>query len=484
MTNKVSYYEWFKKIMSIIMDCFFYAAPLASLYVFTSFLNGIIRYLVFILGMAVYFLIIYFFRSGIKKLIKRIVEVLKSTDEKKLFLIILFTLLLMKVVFSLLFNYDATSEGDVKIYNDIADTIIQTGDIHSDAISHLYGVALHFVIFKLLGIPLHVGVFAIFLIGTMVNYISFTKIIGKEKAFLAIMLYSLMPSSSLISFCPTHEIFAYMYISIFFFLFNSMIAEVSIKKIVIYVIGIVFCAALASFVNPGGYILSIIMILSILLSNIPSKKKIIIAACLILSLLLSKEITSFLNVNEDITTINTYTILIHGTNPESLGEQVDGYPLAKMREYIKQFDDMHFHNNKDYITAAKVVFTRQCLYLLKHPLTLLRLIIHKFYILWSGVHYPIEFANHYNALQGILYYLFLGVNTLIYLFVFTVGNVYRDKNMEDEIFISNYKLELLGVIALTMMCIVANKYSIYVTAFIYLVSFYRMNLRGEHEQNG
>ena len=74
-----------------------------------------------------------------------------------------------------------------------------------------------------------------------------------------------------------------------------------------------------------------------------------------------------------------------------------------------------------------------------------------------------------------MYYLFLGFNELIYLFIVKVGLVYKKKR-EDDIYISNYKLELLGVIALTMFCIVVNKYSVYVTMFIYLISFYRAGI--------
>ena len=56
--------------------------------------------------------------------------------------------------------------------------------------------------------------------------------------------------------------------------------------------------------------------------------------------------------------------------------------------------------------------------------------------------------------------------------------VYNRKK-DDEISISNYKLELLGVIALTLLCIVVNKYSVYVTIFVYMISFYRAEFTDE-----
>ncbi len=460
--------------MSVFTDLFFLAAPLASLYVFTVFLSGTLRYAAYGILIVVYGLIVYFGRDFVFKVISSLLDQFRKLDVRTMFLTVTVLFIVLDVIITVFFNYDGTGSGDIKIYNDIAEQIYQTGDIHSRAISHLYGLALHFVVFKLLGIPLHLGLSIAVYVGIIVNFLSFTKVIGKEKAFLVTLLYVLMPSTIFFTLSPTHEVFVFMYVSLFLFFFNRFLKEEDTVKMIIDFIVMVITTVLTCFVNPGGYIIYIIMILCALLSNVRWLKKGLIVMALCLSMFLSSSLSRFLDINEYQTTMNTYTILIHGVNPNTLGEQEDGYPLKEMRMYIH-------HNTLDFskegfIDAAKHVLLERYVYLFTHPVTLVRLIVHKIYVLWSGVHYPIELAHFYEALSGIPYYLFLGFNTLIYLFVLTLYHAYK-KRKEDEIAVSNYKLELLGVIALTLCCIVVNKYSVYVTMFIYMISFYEAEFR-------
>ena len=249
MNNKLGYYKWFQKIISVFIDIFFAAVPLASLYVLTSFLSGYLRLIAFALLIIAYILVIFYFKDKIHVLIETLLNRVDRLNQRKMFIIIFLTALIIKIIFTIFFNYDATVEGDVKIYNDIADQIIATGDIHSDAISHLYGVALHLVLFKLLGIPIHVGIFIVFLIGTLINYVSFSRIIGKNKAFLAIMIYLIMPSTGLLTFCPTHELFLYMYISLLLYAYNRLIKSESLKSDVFYSLLVVINLVLACFVR-------------------------------------------------------------------------------------------------------------------------------------------------------------------------------------------------------------------------------------------
>ena len=476
MENSLRYYAWFQKVMSVFIDIFFHVVPLASLYVFTSFLSGTVKYIAFFALIALYLAVIYFFKDKIREVIKSLLKKIETLDVRTMLLVIVISLIVIKTVYTIFFNYDGTQSGDIKIYNDIAEEILKTGDIHSKAISHLYGLALHFVVLKQIGLPIHIGLFLAISIGIIVNFISFKEIIGKDKAFLVTMVYILMPSTAFFTFSPTHEVFVFMYISVFLFFFNKLLKEKKTALLVLDAIMIVLSTVLTCFVNPGGYIIYIIMILAASLSNITLMKRVVIIVCLLASILCSNGISKFLNVNEYSTSMNTYTILIHGVNPNVLGEQEDGYPLKQMRMYIHN-NTLDF-SNEGFLDAARHVLIEHYIYLLKHPIVLARLIIHKMYILWSGVHYPIELAHFYDAVSGIPYLAFLGVNTMIYLFVFTVGIVYNRKK-EDEIYISNYKLELLGVIALTLLCIVVNKYSVYVTMFAYMISFYRAEFTDE-----
>ena len=471
--NKYYYQNWFSKLIAIFIDIFFVLSTLATLYVFTSPLSGFMRTIAYIVFICIYCAVFWFFKDKAKEIIKFIFNKLNDLNTKKAIIIISITMIFFKILYSSLFGFDPSPDGDIEIYNIIADYIIRTGSIHFNVISHLLAVALHFVPLKLLNIPLDIGIFVVFFIGTIVNFLSFKEIIGIKKSFILVMIYVLMPSSCLISFCYTHELFLYLYLSLFFYVFNKMLRNENNKLYIVYILTLSILLSLSCMVNPGGYVLYVILGLTILFSNIPIKKKLFIVLIVIVSLLSSKMVHDYLQINDYDTTINTYTILIHGSNPESLGQQVDGYPLKQMRMYIHS----HTYDFSDdgFIDAAKHVLLNQYYYLFTHPVTLLKLIMNKVYILWSGVHYPMELGFHYNAYSTIVYYLLLIVNTLIYLMVLTIMLMFI-KNKKNNLFIDNYGLELLGVFAVTMLSIVANKYGIYVTIFIFFLVFNRIDM--------
>ena len=475
MDNK--YCDWFMKLIRILVDIFFMFIPLVTLYVFTSVFQGIVKYILFGFLIVAYLLVIYFAKDKIRSFLKGMLEYLERCSDKKMLLILVVMMIVLRVIYTIFFNYDATSiNGDIVIYNDIADQIIATGTIRSDAISHLFAVAIHFVPFKLLHIPIEYGMFVPFFLGTVFNFFSFKEIIGKEKTFLLFIIYLLMPSSILYSFCPTHEVFFYFYLSASLYFINKLLKSTDTAKIVTNAILCVLFIILAVFINPVGYIIYVILLLIILLSRKDLKTKGVVFAVLLLAVLGSRCLDKFLEVNEYRTATNTYTILIHGSNPYSLGEQVDGYPHDQTCFYLA--DHGLEYNHENYLIGMRAVLLGQYKYLLTHPLTLVQLIVHKYYLLWSGNHYPIEMAHVFGDMPNVVYYLLLIASTLIYLFMITVRNVYKTKK-EDDIFISTYKLVLLGVFAVTMLSVVLNKYAVYMTPYLYLLTMYEGDFSDE-----
>lgn len=467
MVNK-NYYAWFQKLVTLLIQVFFYVASILTVYVFVSVFSGIVKYVLFVVLLLIYFGVIYFFKDKIKLCIDKVIDRCKKLDEKKMLLIIVITMIIFKIITSLFFYFDATIATDTQIYNDIADTIIETGNLKSDAISHLFGIAIHFVLFKLIGMPLHVGTFIAILVGTVINFLSFKDIVGKDKAFICVMTYILMPSTSFFCYCLTHEIFVYLYFSIFVYLLNRLLRS---EKDYILAIPLVLDIFLLCLVNPAGMISYIIIILLIVLSKIDIRKKIIVGLVLLLSVGLSNFKDSVLETDTYRTSINTYSILIHGSNPNTLGEMDEGYPLRQMRQFI--IENNMGVEQKDFLLAARTILLRQYTYLLTHPVTLFKMILHKAYILWSGDHYALEMAHSFNGINTIMYYVLLVINTLIYLFVLTVGWVYRETK-DDPIEVVNYKLVILGVIALTLITSLLNKYDIYITLYIYFIAIYSM----------
>ena len=226
MESNLYYYKWFRKIISFLTELFLLIIPFLSLYVFTSFLTGTVRIVAFLFLVAVYCLIIHFFKDKIYQILQRFYHRFETMDKKTMIIILSLVMIIGKIVATIFFSFDSTENGDIGIYNEIAEKIYTTGNMHSSAISHLYGIALHFVVFKYLHLPLHVGMFIAFFVGNIINFISFSELMGKEKTFMIMMLYILMPSSLVISFCLTHELFVYMYLSLFLFCFQITIIVV------------------------------------------------------------------------------------------------------------------------------------------------------------------------------------------------------------------------------------------------------------------
>lgn len=468
-----TYFNWFKKIINVFIEIILFFAVVSTLYVFTSVFNGITKTLIFVALIVVYGLVVYFLKDKVKQLLNKLISKLSNMSTKTMLLVLSITMIVLKIVYTIFCNYDATLDGDIGIYANIADQIVETGSLLSGTISHLLGMGLHLAMFKLFKLPIHIGMFIVFFIGTIINFISFKNIIGKEKAFIAVMLYILMPSSILLTFCPTHEIFLYMYLSISIFLINKLITETNNIYKIIELVLLIVNSVLACFVNPSGYIALIIIGLIIVLSKLTINKKILIIISLVLSILASSLVGNITGGDSFETEFNTYAILIHGSNPQSLGEQVDSYPVQSAAKYL---DSIGLHETHDNVLMAeKVVLMNHYKYLISHPLTLAQLVIHKFYILWSGNHYSIEMAHNFGALGDIVFYILLCISTLLYLFVLTVGLVFSSKK-DDDISISNYKLAVLGCFGITMLSVVLNKYSLYVTLFIYLISFYKIDI--------
>ena len=464
--------NWFNRFVSILVDIFFIFIPPVTLYVFTSVFEGNVRYILFGLLIIVYLATIHYAKDTIRRFLAGILEHLQKYDEKKMLLILILLMIGLRLLYTILFDFDATVDGDTGIYSEIADQIISSGSLRSNAISHLFAVAIHFVPFKLMHLPIRHGMFIPFFFGTLINFLSFKEIIGKEKAFLLLAIYLLMPSSILYSFCPTHEVFLYFYLSAFLYLINKILKCEDTGRTLFYAFLCTITVILAVFINPVGYIIYVILLI-ILLNRTDLKKKMAVIVVLLLALLGSHCLNGFLEVNDYKTATNTYTILIHGSNPLSLGEQMDGYPHQQTCLYLEK-EGLEY-NRENYLTGMKAVLLEQYRYLLVHPATLLRMIVHKYYLLWSGDHYPIEMAHVYGNMPDFIYYALLIVSTLIYLFMVTVHNVYKIRK-EDEMAIQTYKLALLGVFAVTMLSIVLNKYGVYVTPYIYLIALYEAEL--------
>ena len=476
MINDFRYYNWFNKTINIFIYCFYVCALISNLFVFCSFINGIMKYFLVSAMMILLFLFFYFFKDKIKNIIDSLINRFKEYNSKKLLLIIIVVAVLLKVIYSVFFYFDTTAYGgDITVYSNIADSIFNEGlGSVKDYIYYLVGMGIHLTVFKKLSLSYHIGMFIIFLIGTIINYISFSRLIGKEKSFLLIMMYIFMPSTCLLTFCITHELFGYFYFSIILFLIACFINEKQISNEILYALSILLFVSLNGTVSPMGKIWFIVLAILIMLTNLNKRKKIILAAVLVLTFVTTNYLSTKLEGNTQ-SQSNNYEQLLIGSDLNSMGRHTDGRGRDAAREYWEARGVELTYENL--VEGEKGALIEQYKYLITHPVDLFVLLANKFYVVWSGDYYSVEFAYLCGVINTPTYYVMLIISALIWLTIMSLSVVYYVKK-EENIGINTYKLIILGIMAVLLITEVTNKYSCYMTMFIYFIAVARTNLGG------
>ena len=451
-------------------------AFISTVFVFCSFLSGIVKYIAVFCVTCVISAIVYFFKDKIKNIIESLINKLKRSSRKKLVILLSVIAVLLKVFYSIFFFFDTTTYGgDITVYTNIAESIVTNGiSSVTDFIYYLVGMGIHLSVFKSISLPYHIGMFIVFLTATIVSYFSFSKLIGKEKTFLLLLLYIIMPSTCLLTCCITHELFVYLYFSLILGSLNLFLNKNGIKKNIVSGVFLFLFISLNSTVSPIGKIWFIVLPIIILLTNIDKKKKLILCVVFVLSLTTTNYLSTKLEGNTQ-SQSNNYEQLLIGSDLESMGRHTDGKGKNAAREYwAARGVELTYEN---LVEGEKGALIEQYKYLLTHPLDLLNLLANKFYVVWSGDYYSIEFAYLAGALNTPLYYLMLVISASIWLFIMTVSVVYYVKK-EENISVNTYKLIILGIMAVLLITEVTNKYSCYMSAFIYFVAIARTDLNG------
>ena len=279
----------------------------------------------------------------------------------------------------------------------------------------------------------------------------------------------------MLTFCITHELFVYMYFSIIMLVISLYMSnEKPVINITLGIILYIFIT-LNQTVSPMGKLWFIVLAVMVLLTNIKINKKVILCIVLICSLLSSNVLTTKFESNDQSQGNNIEQLLI-GCNYESMGRHTDGRGKKAAKKYWNEKGVELTYDNL--IEGEKGALLQEYRYLITHPFKLLELLANKFYTAWSGDYYSIEYGLNCGGISIFVYYLMLVISAIIWLFVITLGIVYYDNN-EDSFNVLNYKLVLLGVVSVLLIVEICNKYSCYMTIFIYFIAFARTKLKGE-----
>ena len=469
-----NYYIWFRYIVNTCIALFFLFSLVSNLFVYVSVFNGWTKYLLLIVIAAVFAFIVVKFKELLRKWLNQAITYLQRYSFWQLIGCVIAISIILKAFYYAFFFFDSTKFGqDITVYANLADKIAEGGIASVDRqIYYLVGMGIHLSIFKKLSIPYDLGVYVVFLIGTIINFFSFTKYIGKEKTFLLIVLYLLMPSTSMLTFCVTHELFVYLYFSIIFVVLNALMNKDETKDLVLYSFLAIIFISLNQTISPMGKIWFILLALLMLLTRIGIKKRIAILAILLISYFCSNYLTTSLEGN-NASKNNNYEQLLIGCDLESMGRHTDGRGKKAAQAYWEARGQVLTIDN--YFEGQKGALIEQYKYLATHPLKLIELLANKFYVAWSGDFYSIEYGHNMGSINDLTFYLMLLTSSFIWLLVISIGTVYYKKK-EENIGILNYKTILLGVAAVLLITEIMNKYSCYMTLFLYFISFARAEL--------
>lgn len=478
MSQSSNYYKWFRKLVNFCIYFFFIFALISNLCLYASVFSGVMRYAVFGVLALVVISAGLLFKEKIKTYTDKLFEFISVLSNRQMLIIIIVAAIVLKAIAYAFFFFDSTlGGGDITIYASIADRIVKQGFASvSNEIYYLAGMGMHLAVFKYLGIPSHLGIFIVFLIGTVINFFSFKDVMGKDKSFMAIMCYLLMPSTSILTFCCTHELFVYLYFSIILFLLNLFVKQSETRKQILCALFIWIFISLNQTVSPIGKIWFIVIVILMLLSNLSLFKKLMLGIVLVLTVV-TGTLTSTGNEDNYISQLNNVEQLLIGSNVESGGHHTDGRGKeAALKYWNDRGVELTYEN---LLEGEKGALKETYIYLFTHPLELVKLLSNKFFTAWSGDVYSIELGHAFGGFTDIPYYIMLIVSSLIYLAVMSVAVFLYRKEEDEQMSSLNYKLILLGIVAVLLVVEIANKYSCYMTIFIFFIAFFRSDTGGK-----
>lgn len=465
--NRLNYYGFINKLTRILISILLFFTLLASLYVCCYLFSEKVKIIIFVILILLFLLLLIFFKKRIQLGLALLLNKISKLTKKQMFLIITILMVVLKILYSLIFYFDPTTTNDVSSrFIELVNLFLNDGILSNTVGDRYYFLTLHLSLFKFLHIPYHIGLFIILSGSILLMFNTFYNI-NKEKAFLLLILYIFMPSTMLLTFCPSHELFLMFYLSLFIFSIYTIFESSSILKKVLYTLLILISIFMCKCFSYVGSILMIIIFITLLLTKY--NNKVILTIILVFAISITNIYSyafSYSWRNKEL----MYHSLLYGTSIESKGTFIEGYPKSIIEGIKNDNKDINIHDLQE--EKYKNELDSNINKLLNNPTDLIKTLSNKFYILFSGNHYSIEMLKNNRNINDILYYVLLGINEIIYIFFIFIGLINNDKNEESYITFIEIIVILISIMLLINEAL--NRYALYITPFVFMICLSRV----------
>ncbi len=425
--------------------------------------------------------------------LSNILYIIRKQSYLKLLFIIVIVSLLTKIIALFVLNINSIdSHPDINVYVTSASELSENGIVERFAnycysYSHMFWFAVFLSpITKMFGVSqmyLSLYMIIINIISTIMLYDVVVFRFSKVKAFVAFLLYALLPSQILLPQYITHENALLFFISIAVWLYFKVISSCAkkVNKIIAFAFFSVFIL-FSTMVNSSGFVvlISFLIIFTIEVMRGFNRRKVLCGFIKISSLVLVVVFGTMLfnivqiscsNIDEDYVKVNkvVWTLYV-GSNYET-GASWSKSDADKFSEYDSDYskskiNDYHMNLLKE-----------RYMDLFSKPQNLINLIKTKIISIWGNFDYSLTLANDYilsintkTFYNTILFKPLIFINYLILLVlsIFCFISLIKQRNDRKSIFCVFAELYLLGSTALLMLTEISNKYTIAMLPFFLL----------------
>lgn len=485
-------------IISRIITAFFILLLFMILSIKINYIFEIVPVLIAVLGSLVLIfalLFLYKFYDAIMNKICSALAFVKRISYIKMLIILVFVSLFTKLVCIFVFRIDSiNSHPDINVYITTSKELARNGFAskyggYCYSYSHMFWFSVFLLpITKVFGdsqIAFSIYLSVINTISVFLFFDVVTKVFSKDRAFVILIAFVLLPSQILLPQYITHENALLFFLSITVWLYFKVIPSIQnsfIKKCiyVLFILNLFFCYM----VNGLGLVIFLAFFILFIIELLRKKTKryLLVTSVKCISiigiLILGSIITNYIQLSHTQLEQNyvrgnkvLWTLYV-GSNSNTKG----AWSIEDCNNWDnlpEETDELAIDNYRKELLIDRYVD------LISHPKNLILLFKDKFSIMWSDFTYSITFANETIPNKEIKHiynqYLFKLLTLLNYFVLFVVSafglqSIIINRRKKTNTFFIFLELFLLGSTALLMLTELSNKYTISLQLVFFIVS--------------